>query len=305
MTNNSSENQPEPNTTAAMAAMAAKRSEKQQTERYTKALRRRLDYLEKRRKANNANNFDKAEIAALRWVANQQSDQPGAKQNTKIAVSYMKAAVVRQGAPDCAWIARETKSIQQKADELGARIAARFSDCGKKSATERQGLQQLLGYLSRHKVDYVVVPHFAMLSRDVNQMTALADKIRGYGAALVSPEGEESALDVYHTAAIIGGAREEIGGSEWPVCPVCHQKEAPGQGCVIDTVFCNGRSYDRVKAGDEALYADTDISDDVTCPGCNVSMGQLHHWGCEIEECPRCHKPIFGCDCDVEVLMKR
>ena len=57
----------------------------------------------------------------------------------------------------------------------------------------------------------------------------------------------------------------------------------------------NGEVYEKVAVGAEqtplALSADK-------CPGCRVGVGQYHEPGCEFEECPRCHDPICGCDCE-------
>lgn len=33
------------------------------------------------------------------------------------------------------------------------------------------------------------------------------------------------------------------------------------------------------------------------CPDCGVAMGEYHHPGCVIEECPRCEHQYVVCDC--------
>jgi hypothetical protein len=35
----------------------------------------------------------------------------------------------------------------------------------------------------------------------------------------------------------------------------------------------------------------------LTCPDCGVGRGGIHHPGCDIEQCPRCHEQLITCDC--------
>lgn len=65
-------------------------------------------------------------------------------------------------------------------------------------------------------------------------------------------------------------------------------------------VMINGKKYERIKAGDETLYGDIDISHGVTCSNCNAGIGQYHHWGCWVEECPVCLDDIKECDCEAK-----
>ena len=86
----------------------------------------------------------------------------------------------------------------------------------------------------------------------------------------------------------------------YPTCSACRQPEEPLRGCKASHVLIDGVKYQRIKAGDEVLYAGADTSDDVTC-SCNVGMGQYHHWDCDVEECPACHEEIDECGCSVEL----
>ena len=38
------------------------------------------------------------------------------------------------------------------------------------------------------------------------------------------------------------------------------------------------------------------------CHDCNVKIGRLHKPGCDMEECPFCHKQLVTCDCCCEHL---
>lgn len=33
------------------------------------------------------------------------------------------------------------------------------------------------------------------------------------------------------------------------------------------------------------------------CHDCNAIHGQIHHPGCDVERCPRCHGQMISCDC--------
>jgi hypothetical protein len=37
------------------------------------------------------------------------------------------------------------------------------------------------------------------------------------------------------------------------------------------------------------------------CPECGVRGNGIHHWGCTVEECPRCQGVIATCDCGWQV----
>lgn len=35
------------------------------------------------------------------------------------------------------------------------------------------------------------------------------------------------------------------------------------------------------------------------CHDCNVVVGEVHHWGCDMARCPNCDDQFFGCECDM------
>jgi hypothetical protein len=41
------------------------------------------------------------------------------------------------------------------------------------------------------------------------------------------------------------------------------------------------------------------------CNDCGIKHGGIHHFGCDVERCPRCHMQLIGCECVVstEVLL--
>ena len=39
------------------------------------------------------------------------------------------------------------------------------------------------------------------------------------------------------------------------------------------------------------------MSENRKCPGCGVDVGELHHWGCDVERCPKCGGQVQSCGC--------
>ena len=35
------------------------------------------------------------------------------------------------------------------------------------------------------------------------------------------------------------------------------------------------------------------------CHDCGIEnkIGNVHHWGCDMERCPKCRQQLIGCDC--------
>jgi len=80
------------------------------------------------------------------------------------------------------------------------------------------------------------------------------------------------------------------------ICDLCQQEMCPGQGCTLSTITSAGITYDRIKAGDGGDYEPITEPGDF-CHDCNVTLGQYHHLGCDMERCPVCHGQIIGCGC--------
>ena len=219
----------------------------------------------------------------------------------KAAVSYIRIASSSES--DGEKLTRYYNFIEEEAGVLGAEITARFEDVGVSADPKEQtDLQKLMDYLTKNQVDYVIVPNFSMMMRETSVIVKYADRIAKSGAKLVTPAGQENTLDLLRgmdkaSELTMGGEPEK-----WEICTICHEAMKPGVGCSVDCVYCNGRSYERIKAGDEKHSISADTADDATCPSCGVGMGQYHHWSCDVEECPFCGDPLVDCDCEVTVF---
>ncbi len=67
-------------------------------------------------------------------------------------------------------------------------------------------------------------------------------------------------------------------------------------GCTLATYTIGGQKYERVPF--KAFDWDPTIRD---CNDCNATVGLLHHPGCDLEECPKCHDQFFASECFWEV----
>jgi len=220
------------------------------------------------------------------------------------AISYIYISTIKQGDDNSGL--RYTQFIQEEVHHLGAEIVREFSDYGAPAdPAKRPGLQKLLTYLSKKKIDYLIVPHFSMLSRQARIMLELADRIELSGARLITPSGEENHMHIYRWANIVNETTKKCQEMPlWAACTICHKGMSPYTGCIVSSVSCNGREYERIRSGDARDFNPNMEENDV-CHDCNVGPGQYHHWGCDAEQCPFCGNQLIGCDCDIEVLMKQ
>jgi hypothetical protein len=35
------------------------------------------------------------------------------------------------------------------------------------------------------------------------------------------------------------------------------------------------------------------------CHDCGVTVGEVHHWGCDMAQCPNCAQQFLGCECEM------
>lgn len=78
----------------------------------------------------------------------------------------------------------------------------------------------------------------------------------------------------------------------------------------VKTVKLNGRLYRRIRYGNEKWvdengnpYLDDKTGqpidiEKIPCHDCFAIRGQLHCFGCDMEQCPRCKGQALGCDCE-------
>jgi len=233
-----------------------------------------------------------------------QTEHKATPTHKKTAVTYIR--LVASSSHRKAILARYNQMIQEETREREVKVVCNFKDLVEPGDLDKQPeLRKMLRYIGENKVDYVIVPRLNMLTKKMPVLLKIVERIELCGVELVTPSGEETMLPMYKIAA--NSAHEMSDNMEsryWATCTICDAKMIPGQGCIIDTVYCNGRAFDRIKVGDE-LDFNPNMEDGDFCHDCNAKKGQYHHWNCDAEQCPFCHEQLVGCDCDVEVLMKR
>ena len=80
------------------------------------------------------------------------------------------------------------------------------------------------------------------------------------------------------------------------LCKCCGQDKAEALTCTR-AVMVQRRLVAPVRYGREA-NARADAPE--RCPSCGVLKFGIHHPGCEVEECPQCHRLFTDCGCGAE-----
>lgn len=90
-------------------------------------------------------------------------------------------------------------------------------------------------------------------------------------------------------------------GKKFAICDDCNQEMIMGGGCTFNVIENNeGEKYDRLPYEKEPEYAD--VMPDV-CHDCNAGLGKYHHFGCDMERCPKCHGQLITCDCNWKLVI--
>ncbi len=61
------------------------------------------------------------------------------------------------------------------------------------------------------------------------------------------------------------------------------------QECLYDYVVVDGVEYQRVRVVESPVY-----EGEPNCE-CGCEIGQVHHVGCDLEDCPRCGEQFLSC----------
>jgi len=65
----------------------------------------------------------------------------------------------------------------------------------------------------------------------------------------------------------------------------------------ITRVSIHGVSFPRIPYGGEEDDWEAELR---PCHDCRVFRDEFHVPGCQVEECPRCHGQLIGCECEVD-----
>lgn len=74
--------------------------------------------------------------------------------------------------------------------------------------------------------------------------------------------------------------------------------------------LCDSCTFENIMIDDQIFKRDTEYYDNgERCHDCNIlnKRGNIHHYGCDVERCPKCNGQLLSCDCntgDIEPVKK-
>ena len=115
----------------------------------------------------------------------------GTTERPRIAVSYVRVSTKRQaekgGTSEGFSIPAQKAANQQKAESMGAFVVKEFVDRGESAKTaDRPALQEMLGYIKEHRVDYVIVHKLDRLARNRADDVEISKLLSSVDVQLVS-----------------------------------------------------------------------------------------------------------------------
>ena len=73
-------------------------------------------------------------------------------------------------------------------------------------------------------------------------------------------------------------------------CEDCQQEMTTASSCTADVLIMRGERHERERVR-------RPIGPKGRCGDCGVQRGGVHHLGCDLEDCPRCHRQLISCGC--------
>lgn len=86
------------------------------------------------------------------------------------------------------------------------------------------------------------------------------------------------------------------------ICRICQREQLDGTPCDAKPFHLDGVPYEPIRFGDEAMWAEYSVEPPAICRDCGTPRGGAHHYGCGVEQCPRCSPdmPAKSCGCVVD-----
>jgi site-specific DNA recombinase len=118
------------------------------------------------------------------------------------AVVYLRAATANQAEQDEA-INAQREMCRREADRLGVNVIGEFVDRGASgNDATRRGLIRLLRFVTKRRVNYVIVRDHARLSRRHADYLAIRQTVEQAGAAIATLDGSDGWLALHQILRI-------------------------------------------------------------------------------------------------------
>jgi hypothetical protein len=81
------------------------------------------------------------------------------------------------------------------------------------------------------------------------------------------------------------------------MCEDCGEEMHGSKSCTIKYILIDEKKYKR-----DTSYYDMNK----TCHDCGIinKKGNIHHFGCDMERCPKCKGQLLSCDCKNKKLIE-
>jgi len=89
------------------------------------------------------------------------------------------------------------------------------------------------------------------------------------------------------------------------ICDYCKQEMSDDntESCLLSKVMIDDKIYNRVDVSeDDIKYGSVGLR----CHDCNILVGKgnYHHFGCDMERCPKCGEQFAFCSCNKKYFIK-
>ncbi len=86
-------------------------------------------------------------------------------------------------------------------------------------------------------------------------------------------------------------------------CKDCGLEMTDADSCTVEAIKIDNKLYER---DGYAKWFDEEWAGLERCGDCGILMevGNVHHFGCDIERCPKCGGQLISCNCKKQELLK-